>query len=96
MRFLQELLCQGSEKGILCRITFITVYCLRFLGFGDSENLQKPRKFCVNLLMDLILGMVEEVGTRMFEEQKDNKAREKKGKKEKSILGYKANPARRN
>ena len=37
-----------------------------------------------------ILGMVEEAaGTRMFEEQKD-KARKKMGKKEKSILEYKA------
>jgi structural maintenance of chromosome 2 len=37
-----------------------------------------------------ILGMVEEAaGTRMFEEQKD-KARKKMGKKEKSVLEYKA------
>lgn len=37
-----------------------------------------------------ILGMVEEAaGTRMFEEQKD-KARKRMGKKEKSILEYKA------
>ncbi|KAF8803977.1 condensin complex subunit SMC2 [Phlegmacium glaucopus] len=44
----------------------------------------------LNMRPQEILGMVEEAaGTRMFEEQKD-KARKKMGKKEKSVLEYKA------